>query len=133
MKDNRILFFDGLCGGCNKFVMFIYKNDTSKKIKFVSIQSDLARKLIGDKIVKDKSTIYYYDSGDLKSESNAVLSLCYQIKFPYKLLAIFYIVPSFIRNYFYKTIARNRYRIFGKVNHCQLIDRRVCDNDRFII
>ena len=133
MKDKKILFFDGLCGGCNRFVMFICKYDKGHKIKFVSLQSDLARKLIGDEIIKDKSTIYYYDRDILKSESSAVLSLCYQISFPFKLLSIFYVVPSFIRNYIYKIIANNRYRVFGKVDHCKLIDPKVCSQDRFII
>jgi predicted DCC family thiol-disulfide oxidoreductase YuxK len=45
MNENVILF-DGYCGLCNRFVDFIIKQDTKRKIKFASLQSNFGQSVL---------------------------------------------------------------------------------------
>jgi len=45
----------------------------------------------------------------------------------WKSVVIFKLVPSFIRNWFYRLIARNRYKFFGKKEECLVPDGNIKD------
>ena len=46
-----------------------------------------------------------------------------KIKFPYILLIVFYVIPGFLRDLIYDLVAKNRYRIFGKVDECSIVKK----------
>ena len=46
------------------------------------------------------------------------------LKFPYNLLIVFYLIPSFIRDIIYDLVAKNRYRIFGKIDECSIVKKQ---------
>lgn len=63
-------------------------------------------------ILIDNSTIY--------TKSTALIKIAKKLKFPFFLLQIFIVIPKFIRDYIYDLIAKNRYRWFGKKDHCAI-------------
>lgn len=124
MNDRKhyIILFDGVCNLCNSFVSFVVDNANSDKIKFISLQSDEADNLLKQNGVNaiDYSTIYFLADGKLYSESSAILRIFSYLKMPYPLFRLAIIIPRFIRDYLYKVISRNRYRLFGKSDTCRI-------------
>jgi predicted DCC family thiol-disulfide oxidoreductase YuxK len=59
-------------------------------------------------------------NGKLYKRSTAALRLARMLRFPWNLAYGFIIVPAFIRDFFYKIIARNRYRWFGQKDTCRI-------------
>ena len=117
---------------CNRFVLFIIKKDSNEIFKFMSLQkakfSENEKKFIG----KNLSTIIYLDNGVLKKKSNAVLSIFYNLSFPYKILIISWIIPTFIRDRIYSCIASNRYKLYGKIQNCELLNNNKKIRNKFL-
>ena len=90
---------------------------------FAPLQSD-----IGSKIIKkynidinkiDSILLFEHDKG-LYYKSTAALKIASTLSFPTKLLSIFLLVPSFIRNVIYDYIAKRRYKWYGKQDSCMI-------------
>tara|TARA_B100001057_G_scaffold458391_1_gene507598 strand:- start:595 stop:984 length:390 start_codon:yes stop_codon:yes gene_type:complete len=112
-----IIVFDGVCILCNKFYMWVLKNDRLNNFKFTNIQSDFYLK--NKKINKSIDSILVITKNEeILYESNAVNYILKKIN---KLLLIRFLIlitPNFISNFFYGIIAKNRYKIFGKKDSC---------------
>lgn len=118
--DSPVIFFDGVCNLCNGAVQFIIKRDRGATFKFSALQSDFAqRSLSGVELqVKQGDTFILLESGKVYEQSTAALRIARKLSGLWPLCYVFIIVPSFIRNWVYKFIARNRYKWFGKRESC---------------
>ncbi len=127
-----LLLYDGVCLLCNGLIKFVLKADKKGKIYISPLQSEYAaRRLEGTEIIpEDLDRVVLIANDQFYTSSRAVLELFGLLGFPYQILYIFRIVPSFIRDAVYRWIARNRYRWFGKADACLLPDKRFMD--RFI-
>jgi predicted DCC family thiol-disulfide oxidoreductase YuxK len=113
-RKTPILFYDGDCGFCSNSVQFVLKNG-KKTIYFMPLQVEKAHEIIenpstpgSEKI--SMNTMYFFENGRILKESKAVLTVCKYLKTPYPIL--FYlgiIVPPFIRNAVYRSIAKRRF------------------------
>lgn len=45
--NHPILFFDGVCGLCNRFVDFMLKADSRSRFRYAPLQGETARRLLG--------------------------------------------------------------------------------------
>jgi predicted DCC family thiol-disulfide oxidoreductase YuxK len=131
LTQQPILLFDGECGFCNKSVQFFLKRDRDKKMRFVSLQSEkgkLIRKYfeINDNI----DSLILIRNYNAYIQSCAALRLSLYMKGLWPIMTIFLIIPPFIRNAVYALIARNRMKLFGKVENCELIASE--DRARFL-
>jgi predicted DCC family thiol-disulfide oxidoreductase YuxK len=133
-----ILLYDGVCGLCNRFVQFILCRDHKKVFRLASLQSDLAARILARHgvnpdpldtvyVVLDHETFESETKTErLLSRSNAVLFVLQQLGPPWPLLASFAkLIPQFLRDAAYNAIARHRYRLFSRSEHCTL----PCDQD----
>lgn len=122
MSDlNEIILFDGICNFCQGSVKFIIKYDKTKKLKFASLQSEIGQKLRTTyQIPDDTDSIVFIKNKNAYIKSSAALRIATYLSFPLNLLYIFIIIPTFIRNFFYDIIAKNRYKWFGKQDACML-------------
>lgn len=117
----NIILFDGVCNLCNAAVAFIINRDKLCKFSFASLQSDIGRKLCDQcGIHKNNESIIYIRKGKCFYESTAILTIFYDLKGLYRVMYLFIIIPPFVRNYIYRLIARNRYRLFGRKDSCML-------------
>ena len=123
-SDKNIILFDGVCVLCNRFVVFVIKQDKKQYYHFASQQSELGKKIVEQVGINDLSTLFLISKGNVRTQSLAVLSILSRLPFPYVLLCFGYLVPSFIRDLLYKFIARNRYTIFGKTDTCSLLQNK---------
>lgn len=120
MKD-KVVLFDGVCSLCNASVDFIVRNESGNELKFASLQSDYAQKILEDiGAIKVPDSILFYEKDRLMVESSAALAVAKYLRWPYRLVVLCNIVPRFLRDWVYRLIARNRYRWFGKRDTCRV-------------
>lgn len=117
-----IILFDGICNMCTTSVQFIMKRDPKNKFNFASLQSGIANELrIKHKVSKEvDSIILITGDGRVFDKSTAALRIASKLKGPLKLVAIFLIIPPFIRDFVYQIVARHRYNWFGKKAECMI-------------
>ena len=120
MNINRnIIFFDGECNFCNGTVDFIIKYDKSKYFAFSWLQSDYAKKYLGEK-AKEMSTIMLIHNQKMYTKSSAIFEILKNLSYPVKILYVLKFFPKIVRDFVYDIIAKNRYSIFGKSDFCQI-------------
>lgn len=116
----RIIMFDGVCNLCNRMVQFIIRHDPYARFYFVSLQSENGRLLLkqaGVPATKFNSVVYLNEERYFL-RSTAILHILRDLGGGWRLLYIFMAVPRFIRDAVYDTVARMRYRIWGKRPEC---------------
>jgi|SRR5690625_1202144 len=117
----RIILFDGECHFCNKSVQFIIKRDPNRLFKFASLQSDVAKaRLEKFDVPNNTDSFVLIENDNIYMESSAALRICKSLKGFWPVLYFLIIVPKQIRNFFYKIIAKNRYRLSVKSKVCIL-------------
>ena len=122
MKNKPIIFFDGVCNLCNASVQFVLKHEKFAHYQFASLQSEFGQQFLESHQL-DKSTFdsfVLFENETLYLKSDAALKVSKHLKFPFTILQIGFIFPSFIRNFVYDFVAKNRYKWFGKSEVCQM-------------
>jgi len=127
--SNLIVLYDGVCGLCNRLNQFLLKRDHHDRLRFASLQSDLARKILEryDADPTDLDTVYVVENYEKVDErllrrSDAILRALGALGGIWKISWLGKIVPRPIRDVFYTLVATNRYRVFGKYEVCMMPD-----------
>ena len=126
-----VILFDGYCNLCNTAVQFVIKRDPSALFKFASLQSKAGlefKERFGITQTAPDSFILIKDQ-KAYFRSTAALMVVKALNGPIKFLYGFIIVPPFIRNGLYDLISANRYKWFGKKDHCMVPTPEL--NERF--
>jgi predicted DCC family thiol-disulfide oxidoreductase YuxK len=118
---SSIVLFDGVCNFCNGAVNFIIRHDKNRRFSFAALQSERGERLrsvfaIGDEI----DSIILIEDGHAYLHSTAGLRVAKGLGGPWAMAYALIIVPSFIRDFVYKTFAKYRYRLFGKKDVCMM-------------
>lgn len=121
-KNKSIILFDGVCNLCNASVNFIIKHDKKAHFKFASLQSDAAKELLLQYNSKNINydSIILIENASLYIKSTAALRISRNLNGSYKLLYAFIIIPTFIRDWVYNYIAKNRFKWYGKKDSCMI-------------
>ena len=136
--NDPVVLFDGTCNLCNASVRFVIKRDKKELFNFASLQSDFAKQLFKKHgfNVKSLDSIILYEDGKFYWQSDAALKIARHLSGLWPLLYGFIILPGFIRDNVYNFIAENRYKWFGKKDHCELpapgMKERFLDRDEAI-
>lgn len=125
---NPIILYDGVCGLCNRLVQFLLKHDNQRRLKFASLQSAFAAKVLQrhDIDPNDLDTMHLVENYELPGErvlqrSDAILRACRELGGFWNLSAsVAGFIPRSLRDVIYRFVARNRYRVFGKYDSCML-------------
>jgi predicted DCC family thiol-disulfide oxidoreductase YuxK len=121
MENNKILLFDGVCNYCNRMVNFAIRNDKKAKLKFAPLQSATGQKLLNQYNVSPSAdTIVFIEKDKAYTYAKAAIRVCRYLDWPAKIFYAFIIIPGFISQPFYKWIARNRYKWWGKKEVCMV-------------
>ena len=117
-----IILFDGVCNFCNGSVNFIIERDKKSYFKFAPLQSEIGQKLLDEyKIDKTQTdSVVLIENGEAFVRTTAALRIARKLSGAWKLFYAFIIVPSFIRDVFYKLFAKYRYKMFGKTEACMM-------------
>ena len=116
------ILFDGVCNLCNGFVRFVIERDPHAQFRFGALSSDAAVKVLADAGVRGPipDSIVLVLDGRAYCRSDAPLRIARGLRFPWPLLAVFLIVPRFVRDRVYDVIAARRYRWFGRRDVCMV-------------
>lgn len=117
-----ILLFDGVCNLCHGSVQFIIPRDPGKTFQFASLQSNTGRQLLQDHGLDPDYTqsLVLLDQGEAHTGGKAAARIAGKLKWPWKLLGVFQVLPGWLLNPLYQWVARNRYRWFGKKDSCPM-------------
>lgn len=131
MKQNEkstppIIFFDGICNLCSGVVMFVLKNEPKHQFQFAALQSPFAQSVLAKYTLPTThfNSFILLQNNKVYTKSTAALKVAAALKFPFNLLTVGWIIPTFIRDSIYQYIAANRYRWFGKKTACFLPDKK---------
>jgi predicted DCC family thiol-disulfide oxidoreductase YuxK len=120
--EKPLLLFDGVCNLCNSSVQFIIRHDPEQKFLFASLQSDKGQEILKELGLNSKEfdSLILIENGKAFMRSTGALRIARHFSGYWKFLYAFIIIPSFIRDFLYNFVAHNRYRFFGKKDHCMI-------------
>lgn len=114
-----IIYFDGVCNLCTGVVQFVIKRDPAHYFRFASLQGE-AGTLLREQYPDTGDSLLLVEDGRIYIESTAALRIARRLKGAWPLCYGLIIVPPFVRNFFYRLIAANRYKWFGKTDQCMV-------------
>lgn len=112
MEKKGIVLYDGDCRLCNLSVRFIMKRERKEGFAYHSLHSERAKAILQSEFAeKVPDSIVFVKNGKIYTESDAALRIACSLRFPWSLMAVFLVVPAFIRNPVYRYLAANRHRL----------------------
>ena len=125
IENKKIIFYDGLCAMCNRFIRILITLDKKEKFLLAPLQGKNG-KILQKKFSKElkgiDSVIFY--NKKVFTKSSAVINILNELGGAYKLAYIFNIIPTFISDSIYDYIARNRFQWFGKLDKCPMPEKK---------
>lgn len=119
----HIILFDGHCNYCNGFVNKIIAADPGAKFVFAPLQSPAGKKYLTHLGLPENhidSLVYIQPGQAYYIKSSAVLQIAKNLGIPYSLLSIFSFLTPSPGDLIYDYVAKNRYKWYGKTQHCQV-------------
>ncbi|HEU0013724.1 MAG TPA: thiol-disulfide oxidoreductase DCC family protein [Longimicrobium sp.] len=117
-----IVLYDGVCGLCDRSVQLILRNDRRGRFRFAALQSDAGRALLEKFGLSPEAldSVVLVEGDQAWRRSRAALRIARRMDAPWPLLWPLTIVPRPVADFFYNLVAKNRYRIFGKLDACMI-------------
>jgi predicted DCC family thiol-disulfide oxidoreductase YuxK len=123
-----IILYDGVCGLCNGFVAFVWPRDRQRRFRFAPLQGGTARAILarhGRDATALDTVIVVVDPGApserLLDRSAAGLYVLAGLGGGWRLVSrLLGWVPRPLLDLTYRLLARNRYRLFGRLDACAL-------------
>lgn len=112
-QEKKIVYYDVSCNLCLKAVAFVTRWDKRKKLVIIPLQYSPFQD-------EAHQSIIYTENGHIYRKSDAVLKLSRHLGFPFNLTYYLILIPKIFRDKIYDTIARNRYKWFGKCESCKI-------------
>jgi predicted DCC family thiol-disulfide oxidoreductase YuxK len=126
-RGSHLLLYDGVCGLCSRLVRFILAHDRGAVFNFAPLQSPLGHSLVAASGGNPDELTSLYVFADYRSDhprvftrSDAALFVAGELRWPWRLLRVFGILPKAFLDRAYNVVARTRYRIFGRLDSCLL-------------
>jgi predicted DCC family thiol-disulfide oxidoreductase YuxK len=125
MREQDIIFFDGVCGLCNRTVDFVLREDRERTFLYAPLQGETFQGIARyHPETVNADSIFVLRRGpereNLLQKSDALLYILDNLPRYRWLAGIARIFPAIVRDIFYRMIAATRYRIWGKRDSCRL-------------
>ncbi len=117
-----IVLFDGVCNFCNGSVNFIIAHDKAGYFKFAPLQSEIGEELTAKHGIDKAETdsVILIEDDNAYTHSTGALRVARKLDGIWSWAYAFWIVPRPIRDLCYKTFAKYRYRLFGRLDACMM-------------
>lgn len=127
-RPTNVVYFDGVCGLCNRFVDFVLSRDRRGAIRFAPLQGETAKLRPNADNREPKAadsnfnSVVWSDSRgrDYLRSAAAVRVLCELGGMWWLIGWLLWLIPLPLRDIGYRVIAANRYRLFGKKETCRI-------------
>lgn len=120
----HLVFYDGACGFCDCSVRFLMRIDKKQLFAFAPLQGETAAKMLTSvhPQYKNLDTLIlienYWENPKIYLEAKAVFRICWLLGGGWSLLGLLSFLPSFLMNWGYRLVARNRYLFGLKTTSC---------------
>lgn len=116
-----VVFYDGVCGLCNRWIDFLFRHDRLRRLKFAPLQGTTASQTLPGGARMNPDSVVLWEPAGVYEKSDAVWRILCALPFPWPCCGwAIRLVPRFLRNWGYELIAKRRYRWFGKMESCRL-------------
>jgi predicted DCC family thiol-disulfide oxidoreductase YuxK len=136
VDQHPIVFFDGVCGLCNRSVQRFLKMDRPQRLKFAPLQGETAQQLLTQRLLERadieelKSLVLFDSQGTARRSTAIVRILCHVGGFWAFIGSCLWLIPLPIRDWGYRFVSNHRYQWFGKAEACRLPQPE--ERDRFL-
>ena len=116
----HLILFDGVCNLCNASIRFIINRDHRRLFTFAPIQSTTGQLQVQLHGLAPGAldTLILIDHGNVYTRSTAVLKIARLLNAPWPLFYGLILIPEGLRDRLYAVVARNRYRLWGRLETC---------------
>ena len=116
----HLLFYDGDCPLCQRFIRFVVASDEQKVFLFASLQGETAKKEVAHLYLKNPSLdtlvlIEDYNNPPKRQiliEGRGAFRVLWLLGGQYRLLGWLSFLPSYLFDIGYRFVAKRRYRLF---------------------
>jgi len=118
-----ILFYDGVCGLCDRLVQLVLARDPAGAFRFAALQGPSAARLLaphGADVTKLDTVYVLTDDDRVLVRARAVLHVARVLGWPWRAAVVLGVLPTPLLDLGYRLIARVRYRLFGRRDACRL-------------
>lgn len=121
-EGKSLVLFDGVCHLCQASVQFIIRHDHQERFVFASLQSETGRdRLARFQLPADQlDTFVLIENGKCHTRSTAALRVLLGLGAWFRPAYALIVLPKPLRDGIYRWVASNRYRWFGKKDHCMV-------------
>lgn len=126
-----VIFFDGVCGLCNRWVDFVMRRDPIAAFRFSPLQGETARDWLNIRPDEPLNSIVLVDAEGPHRKTDAIIRILRGVGGPWRVAALLLsLLPRPVRNLGYDLVAKNRYHWFGKKESCRLPS--AAERERFL-
>ncbi len=120
--DPPLVLYDGTCGLCARSVRWILRHEADHELRFAPLQGETTDALRAryPNIPQTLDSVVLIAGGKAHLRSKAFLHLGKHLRAPWRWAYAFRWLPGFVLNLGYRLIAAIRYRIWGRVDACEL-------------
>jgi predicted DCC family thiol-disulfide oxidoreductase YuxK len=124
----RIVFFDGVCGFCDGTMKWLLEKDAEERLHFAPLQgstADAVRNVFPEFPTDVDTFVYLEPSNDaigrrISLRSAALFALAADMENELRWVRRFAWLPRWLADLLYRAFASNRYRMFGKLEACDI-------------
>lgn len=123
--DAPVIVFDGVCVLCSRWVDFILRHDHAGTFRLAAMQGAHGRRLLERHGLDadDPTSFLLVQDGRGYTNTDAIARILRQLGSAWPTAGIGMLcVPRALRDRLYRSLARNRYRWFGRRESCRLPD-----------
>jgi predicted DCC family thiol-disulfide oxidoreductase YuxK len=119
--DMPLFVFDGVCVLCSGSAGFIMRHDREGRVNMTSAQGPLGAALYRHYGIAPDESYLFMRGGRAFTKSAGYLELLAALGGWWSVLRALGVLPEAWRDWAYDRLAANRYRWFGKAEHCALL------------
>ena len=127
--ETPIIVFDAECVLCSANAQFVLRYDRRGLFRLASMQGEVGAALYRRFGIdpEQPDTLIVVTGDTALRDSEAVFAIWSGLGWPWCALTLFRVVPRPLRDTIYRSIARHRYRLFGKRETCWIPNAEQAD------
>lgn len=118
--NGSIVYFDGLCNLCDRFVRFLVARDRRGRYRFAPLQGETARVRLEGRFTADPQTVVLEEPKRFRVRSDAAIAILTGLGGVWRLTGALRIVPRRLRDALYDYVARKRFVWYGRRDACRI-------------
>lgn len=118
--DRPIIIFDGHCVFCSWWARLVLRQDRRGVFRLLPAQATLGAALYAHYGLDPQAyeTNILIEDGVARFRSDGSIRMAWRLGWPWRLAAVFRVLPRSVADGLYDLVAKNRFRLFGRSEVC---------------